>query len=515
MRKRIILVLSMIMLLSVFSQVSAQLNDIGGHWAEKEIRYLVNKNIVQGSNNRFRPDDTITRAEFVTMINRAKNFTKVGQVSFPDVKSGVWYYEDVSRAVAAGYIKGYPNGNFGPGNEINRADSATIIGRVFNFEEINNPPGRFTDDNSIRAYAKGFVYALAEKEYIKGYREYNTFRPLASITRAEAATMLAKTLQGEQASKPAPKPQPPVSTPKVDITGVKYLGDNKIEITSTGKIDYESLFWNNKLIIDIKDAKLSNLGGSVKAHDSDNIRDIRYSQYSLDPMTTRVVVDLTGKYNFENSNGSTKTIISIENDKEATKPVEPPKTPEPVPSPKPSKPGQATVVIDPGHGGSDPGAVGNGLLEKDISLSVSLKLGKVLENKGFNVIYTRKTDVYPSLSERTAIANRANADVFVSIHTNAFNSAALGYETYSYPTSTEGGKLAKDIHDSVIANKDLYNANRGAKKDNFQVIRETNMPAVLLELGFIDNSKDAKILVEKQDEFAQAISKGILNYLDM
>ena len=159
--------------------------------------------------------------------------------------------------------------------------------------------------------------------------------------------------------------------------------------------------------------------------------------------------------------------------------------------------------------------MGNGLLEKDINLSVSLKLGKVLENKGFNVIYTRKTDVYPSLSERTAIANRANADVFVSIHTNAFNSAAFGYETYSYPTSTEGGKLAKDIHDSVIANKDLYNANRGAKKDNFQVIRETNMPAVLLELGFIDNSKDAKILVEKQDEFAQAIARGIVNYLDM
>lgn len=171
------------------------------------------------------------------------------------------------------------------------------------------------------------------------------------------------------------------------------------------------------------------------------------------------------------------------------------------------------VFLDAGHGGKDPGALGNGLKEKDITLPVTLKVGNILKEHGVTVGYSRTTDVFLELSDRAKKANSFGADIFVSIHCNAFNkSTAKGVETYSYPNSTKGAKLAKLIQDSVISEK-LYTVNRGTKTANFAVLRETNMPAALIELAFITNSQDAEILKNRQDELAVAVAKGILYYL--
>ncbi len=169
------------------------------------------------------------------------------------------------------------------------------------------------------------------------------------------------------------------------------------------------------------------------------------------------------------------------------------------------------VFIDAGHGGKDPGATGNGLREKDITLSVGLKVGKILQRHKFDVVYSRTTDVFLSLTERTNRANKANADIFVSIHTNAHNSNAQGVETFSYPGSKNGAKLAKNIQDSVLSAK-LYTKNRGTKTANFAVLRQSKMSAALIEMAFITNGQDAAMLKNRQDEFAEAIAKGILQY---
>lgn len=173
------------------------------------------------------------------------------------------------------------------------------------------------------------------------------------------------------------------------------------------------------------------------------------------------------------------------------------------------------VFLDAGHGGKDPGALGNGLKEKDITLPVTLKVGNILKEHGVTVGYSRATDVFLELSDRAKKANSFGADIFVSIHCNAFNkSTAKGVETYSYPNSTKGAKLAKLIQDSVISEK-LYTVNRGTKTANFAVLRETNMPAALIELAFITNSQDADILRNKQDDLAVAVARGILNYFNI
>lgn len=171
------------------------------------------------------------------------------------------------------------------------------------------------------------------------------------------------------------------------------------------------------------------------------------------------------------------------------------------------------IYIDAGHGGKDPGAIGNGLKEKDITLSVALKVATILQRHKISVVQSRTTDTFLSLTERTNKANKANANIFVSIHANAFgNNQAQGVETFSYPNSRNGARLSKYIQDNILAAK-LYTKNRGTKTANFAVLRQTKMPAALVEMGFITNSQDADLLKNKQNEFAQAIAKGILQYL--
>lgn len=171
------------------------------------------------------------------------------------------------------------------------------------------------------------------------------------------------------------------------------------------------------------------------------------------------------------------------------------------------------ICLDCGHGGKDPGAIGNGLKEKDIVLRVGEKVTKILRRHNVEVAHTRTSDVFVELHERARIANNAKVDIFVSLHCNAFSSAsAQGVEVFSYPSSTKGKMLAKDILDSIIADK-LYTKNRGVKHDNFAVLRATKMPSALVELGFISNTEDIEIMVNKQDELAAAVAKGILKHL--
>lgn len=130
------------------------------------------------------------------------------------------------------------------------------------------------------------------------------------------------------------------------------------------------------------------------------------------------------------------------------------------------------------------------------------------------VLYSRTTDKYVSLADRTKMANDAKADAFVSIHANSFNVKTVrGMETFSYPGSSTGKKLAEDIHKEMLKDKTLYFLNRGLKTANFHVLRVSKMPATLTELAFISNVDDAKILDTKQKQFARRIADGIKNNL--
>lgn len=170
------------------------------------------------------------------------------------------------------------------------------------------------------------------------------------------------------------------------------------------------------------------------------------------------------------------------------------------------------VIIDPGHGEDDSGAAAGGKTEKDFVLSVSLKIQQKLKNhKHIKIQMTRTKDVFLELQERVNIAQKAKADAFISIHANsAVNGSATGTETfYTRPNSLS---LATIVHKHLIAATKLRD--RGVKKGNFHVIRETTMPAILLEVGFISNSNDRAALFDPvfQDNVAERVAMGLCEY---
>ena len=182
----------------------------------------------------------------------------------------------------------------------------------------------------------------------------------------------------------------------------------------------------------------------------------------------------------------------------------------------PIDPEKSTIVIDPGHGGSRPGARYEGIAEKDINLAVSKKLETLLKNHGYNVVMTRSTDVDVGLYERADIANAVNADLFVSIHSNAAENRPdyQGIYTYYHPSSRRGARLAQAIQTPLC--RMTGRIDRGIKDADFVVIRETKMCAVLVEMGFMTNHEELMNLIDDsyQDKLAQGISEGIVSYLN-
>ncbi|CAM3813505.1 MULTISPECIES: N-acetylmuramoyl-L-alanine amidase [Paenibacillus] len=178
------------------------------------------------------------------------------------------------------------------------------------------------------------------------------------------------------------------------------------------------------------------------------------------------------------------------------------------------------VWIDPGHGGKDPGASGNGLQEKDIALTVSLGVKQRLEAdyEGVQVQLTRSTDIFLELKERTDAANKAGADLLVSIHCNAGGGAG-GFESFRYTSASAASRSLQNVlHTEIMAALKPFGViDRGQKAANLHMCRESKMPAVLTENLFIDVATDAAKLKRQEviDALIDGHVKGIAKYLGL
>lgn len=181
------------------------------------------------------------------------------------------------------------------------------------------------------------------------------------------------------------------------------------------------------------------------------------------------------------------------------------------------------ITIDPGHGGSDSGAIGpNGYTEKEGAVAISQKVASILNQSGAKVVMTRDSDVdvygpnasaRNELQARVDVGNNANSDIFVSIHCNAFvNPAANGTQTFYYGSSYQGQRLAQSIQEKMIEANGLRD--RGISTCNFYVVKHSYMPAVLIETAFITNYDEEALLSddEWQTTMAKAIAEGINEY---
>ncbi|MDF2633344.1 MAG: cell wall hydrolase/autolysin [Pelosinus sp.] len=178
------------------------------------------------------------------------------------------------------------------------------------------------------------------------------------------------------------------------------------------------------------------------------------------------------------------------------------------------------IVVDPGHGGSDAGAIGpNHVAEKNVTLAIGNDLQKLLSDGGATVIMTRTSDQdvateavsdIEELQARVDIANQGNADLFISIHTDAFAEHGTGTTTYFYPGSNDD--LARVVQDSMVSQLNLYD--RGSQPSDYYVLKHTNMPAILTEAAFISNPNEERLLISRDfnKKVAFGIYNGIKNY---
>lgn len=174
-----------------------------------------------------------------------------------------------------------------------------------------------------------------------------------------------------------------------------------------------------------------------------------------------------------------------------------------------------SIMLDAGHGGRDPGAVYDGRQEKDDVLRLVLAVGEILQNNGIDVEYTRTTDVYESPYQKAQEANEADVDFFVSIHRNSFpeENTVSGVETLVYNKEGIKYEMAQNINAQL---ETVGFVNLGVQaRPNLVVLRRTEMPAVLVEVGFVNSDTDNLLFEQNFQDIAEAIARGILETLDM
>ncbi len=308
------------------------------------------------------------------------------------------------------------------------------------------------------------------------------------------------------------------NTETVTVSSVVFGSNDADElfVTMDGIVEPDIFMMQNpfRVVIDFYGAQPTMKDGSITA-DGSAVSKIRYSRHDD---RFRIVADMKCGADIEvedHGNGILITFIPTG----AEEPTE-----EETQVPSDTEISGMTVVVDAGHGGSDPGAIypaessNPSIREKDVTLAIALKVRDSLKAKGVNVIMTRDGDTYPTLQERVEIANASGADLFVSIHCNSMaNKDEIdGAQVYYFGSSVFGKKFATIVYNNIIEYTDM--TERGIQDGStLYVIKNTVMPAILTEGGFVSNAKDREYLLsdEGQTAIAKAISDGVAEALKL
>ena len=353
-----------------------------------------------------------------------------------------------------------------------------------------------------KVFVNGVQKAVDPSVTVKNDRSY---LPAAFLTEQLGAKIEWKQETRTVIITDSPVAKDPVEVsdrPANEIKHVRYL-NNIFTVSFQETIDKPAHFYlqnPDRIVVDIPKTALKPDQADGKLSDdlafvpNAYIKDIRYSQY--DENTVRIVADLQKASSYSVIVNDNVIQVNISH--------------APIPTAK-----RKVVYIDAGHGGSDPGAIGVNrlILEKTFNLNVANKVNAMMKNDpNVQIVLTRSGDTYPTLQQRVVMANNAKADMFISIHANAINSSTVrGIETFYYRTSS---KSLADIFHNHLRAANSGSPNRGVKQASFYVIKNTTMPAILLEAGFLTNPEEEKLLASDayQTRVAEAIVKTIDEY---
>jgi peptidoglycan/xylan/chitin deacetylase (PgdA/CDA1 family) len=180
------------MILSITSIAWAKASDVKGHWAQTQINDWIGRGLVKGySDGTFKPDNPISRAEFCALVNRSFGFVRKANSVFTDVSPKDWYADDISKAVAQGYLTGFPDKTAGPDKNITRQEVVTILARILKLKINNSAITKYADDSKLAVWGRGSAAAVSELGYVNTYPD-KTFRPNNDAIRAEVVYILSK-----------------------------------------------------------------------------------------------------------------------------------------------------------------------------------------------------------------------------------------------------------------------------------------------------------------------------------
>ena len=321
---------------------------------------------------------------------------------------------------------------------------------------------------------------------------------------------------------PRTNPLPGVAT----IQSVQIAGDGtQLLIRATQPLTYAS-GWDlasGFYRITLTNAQLDSEVKGPSLNANSPILRVRLQQ--PDPLTVVILVQPAAGVQIGKLNQPDVQLLSLQLQRSSTVLVPPSPSPSIIPVSPPSiqtpvtqlprvPKGRLVVIIDPRLGGKDPGAFGlGGLQEKNVILPIAQQIAALLEQQGVQAVLTRKTDYFVDLAPRVVMAERMNADLFVSIHANSISNRpdVNGLETYYY--NSGGQRLARIIHNNILQSVNI--PNRGVRRARFYVVRKTSMPSVLVEVGFVTGRVDSSRLATSayQNQMAAAIMRGILQYI--
>jgi N-acetylmuramoyl-L-alanine amidase len=546
---------------------SSSLKDIPSKY-KTEITYLIGKKILTGASvQSFRPKDSITREDAVVMVGHAIGLNgKQQNTSFKDVSSKSSASGYIQSAYKKGLINGYKDKSFKPKARITKADATYLIAKAFSIKQTSNLSFKDVSESNTQFTAINEVVTAGIISVSSG----GSFQPNSALSRQDFSVFVARAknqsfripaVQPPNITKKKPVGQYSISAAALNVrkgpstyySSIATVKKNQridvYEVKSgwaymqSGKIKgYVSTSYLKLVKVSDTDSNTNldtpTTGGDVSTPPAEQPGDTQDSSNpSLDQPAKTPVVKPIGQYlvtasslNVRKGPGATYTKVGLvkKNYKVSVYKIQNGWASISYGTLKGyvstsylkavKSNNKKVIVIDAGHGGKDPGAIGNGLVEKEVNLAVALRVQKLLKTAGIEVVMTRTGDTYPTLSQRNDIAAKSNADAFISIHANVASSkSAGGTETYY---NSGGDKVRADESKELagfIQNR-LYKAidtqNRGVKRQDYQVIKYNPLPAVLVELGFLTNNDDAKKLASSKyrDLAAKSIYQGIVDF---
>ncbi|KIL78639.1 N-acetylmuramoyl-L-alanine amidase [Bacillus badius] len=431
------------------------------------------------------------------------NNTAKAATTFTDVGASHRAAKEIYYLAQGGIAQGASATEFGPNKRMTRAEAAALIGRALQL----NGTKRVTSFKDVGSgmFASGYIQSAAEKGILSGYSD-KTFHPYQEVTRGEMAVMISKAFGYEYGNTLSGAANALKSRGIAQgKTDGSFGASERIIRADFSVFLARAINPKFRLVentVTFKDARWINV-------DSLNVRTGPNDAY---PKVGAVKQDQQVKSAYKVGAWNYIQYGSIEGFVHGSYLRD---TAEAKPAGVDPRIAKQVVVLDPGHGGRDSGATGFGIYEKNVVLDTGLKVNNLFKQTPFQVKMTRSTDKFVELRDRVSYAKSVGANTFISIHANA--GGGTGSETYYYsayknPNVADSKLLATKIQNRLVAAWNL--ADRGVKNGNFHVIRENTMPAVLVELGFIDRKADNDKLRSDywRNAAAKAIYLGTLDY---